>query len=65
MARQALAAQAGLDAGDGDAEVLAAKVVTARFYVEQLLPAVAGLAQPVTAGYEDLFAVEPGALAGS
>ncbi len=65
MARQALAAQAGLDAGDGDAEVLAAKVVTARFYVEQLLPAVAGLAQPVTAGYEDLFAVDADALAGS
>jgi 3-(methylthio)propanoyl-CoA dehydrogenase len=69
MARQALAAQAALaDLPEGsrsDGEVLAAKVVTARFYVEQLLPAVSGLASPVTAGHQDLFAVSPGVLAGS
>jgi len=66
MARQALAAKAALDsATPGEAEMLAAKVVTARFYVEQLLPAVSGLASPVTAGHEDLFAVSPADLAGS
>ena len=62
MARQALAAQAALDAGterSPDAELMAAKVVTARFFAEQLLPAVKGLASPVTAGHQDLFAVEP------
>ncbi len=57
MARQALAAV--------DEPAWSAKVVTARFYAEQLLPAVAGLAGPVTAGFEDLFAVSVEALAGS
>jgi 3-(methylthio)propanoyl-CoA dehydrogenase len=72
MARQAIAAQAALGPADGpttlqaaDRSQLSARIVTARFYAEQLLPAVGGLASPVTAGYEDLFAVDPGALAGS
>ncbi len=69
MARQALAAHAGVvaagEAGRRDADALAAKVVTARFFAEHLLPAVAGLAQPVTAGHQDLFAIAPGALSGS
>ncbi len=66
MARQALAASAALDAtpAERDAAHLAAKVTTARFYAEQLLPAVKGLAGPVTAGFEDLFAVDPAQLAG-
>jgi alkylation response protein AidB-like acyl-CoA dehydrogenase len=64
MARQALVAQAQLDAGTGDAEVMAAKIVTARFFAEQLLPAVKGLQAPVTAGFADLFAIDPAHLAG-
>ena len=64
MARQAIAAQAHLDAGTGDPAVMAAKVVTARFYAEQLLPAVKGLQSPVSAGYADLFAIDPAHLAG-
>ena len=70
MARQALAAHAALaeigeGRGAGDAGPLAAKVVTARFFAEHLLPAVVGLAQPVTAGHQDLFAISPSDLAGS
>jgi hypothetical protein len=38
--------------------------VVARFYAENLLPAVTGLAPAVQAGYEDLYAVAPEALAG-
>jgi len=64
MARQALAAQAHLDAGTGDAEAMAAKIVTARFYAEQLMPAVKGLQSPVTAGFADLFAIDSTHLAG-
>ena len=40
-------------------------MVTARFFAEHLLPAVVGLAQPVTAGHDDLFAISPSDLAGS
>ena len=65
MAKQALVAQASLDVGSGDAEFMAAKVVTARFFAEQLLPAVKGLQSPVTAGFDDLFAIDSGQLAGS
>ncbi len=59
MARQALAANALAAAGEGDADFLAAKVVTARFYAENLLPQALGLVAPVTAGAGDLFAIEP------
>ncbi len=65
MARQALAATAALDGASGaDAEFLEAKVATARFFCEQLLPAVAGLAGATTAGYEPLYAVSPEAISG-
>lgn len=64
MARQALVAHAHLQAGTGDAGVMAAKLVTARFYAEQLLPAVKGLQSPITAGFGDLFAIDAAHLAG-
>jgi hypothetical protein len=65
MARQALAATAALDGASGaDAEFLEAKVTTARFFCEQLLPAVSGLAGATTAGYEPLYAVSPEAISG-
>jgi alkylation response protein AidB-like acyl-CoA dehydrogenase len=56
LAKGAAAAQRLLEDGDDDGFV-AAKVVTARFYAEQLLPQVHGLAGAVTAGAEDLYAV--------
>jgi hypothetical protein len=68
MARQALAASAAAAAGgtpELDVEFLRAKVVTARFYAEQLLPQAQGLVGAVTAGKRDLFAVEPKHLLGS
>jgi 3-(methylsulfanyl)propanoyl-CoA dehydrogenase len=56
LARSARAAQRLLDAGEGDAGFLRQKVVTAKFYAEQLLPQAAGLAPSVTAGAADLQA---------
>jgi alkylation response protein AidB-like acyl-CoA dehydrogenase len=55
LARSAQAAQRLLDEGEGDPEQLAQKLVTARFYAEQLLPQAAGLAPAVTAGPSDLL----------
>jgi alkylation response protein AidB-like acyl-CoA dehydrogenase len=49
LGRGALAAQKHLSAGTGDARFLAAKIQTARFYAEALLPQAAGLAQSVAA----------------
>jgi hypothetical protein len=54
LARSARAAVRALDEGRGDAEFLRQKVVTARFYSEQILPQAAGLAPAVTAGPADL-----------
>ncbi len=59
MARQALAARAALEAGVEDDGFLAAKIVTARFYAEQLLPQAAGLLGAVKGGADILFEVEP------
>jgi 3-(methylsulfanyl)propanoyl-CoA dehydrogenase len=56
LARSAAAAQRALAEGKGDAGFLAQKVVTAKFYAEQLLPQAAGLAPAVTAGPGDLLA---------
>jgi alkylation response protein AidB-like acyl-CoA dehydrogenase len=64
LAEAALAARADLAEGIGDTEHLEARLVVARFYAENLLPAVHGLAPAVTAGFDDLYAVGPGALAG-
>ncbi|MCU1352787.1 MAG: hypothetical protein JWM05_1996 [Acidimicrobiales bacterium] len=62
MAQSALIARRLLDAGSGDADVLAAKVVTGRFFAEHLLPQVHGLVAPVLAGKADLFALTPAQL---
>jgi len=64
MARQALAAKAIIDTGTGDVEQARAKLVSARFFAEQLLPAVKGLQSPTTAGHADLFAIDAAHLAG-
>jgi len=63
MARQALAAHDALASG-GDTELLTAKLATARFFAEQLLPMVKGLVGPVTAGFEALYQLDPTQLAG-
>jgi alkylation response protein AidB-like acyl-CoA dehydrogenase len=55
LARSALAAQRRIDAGDGS-DLLEQKVVTARFYCDQLLPQADGLLPSVTAGPADLVA---------
>ncbi len=57
LARSALAAQQQLSAGSGDEEWLAAKVATAHFFCQQLLPAVTGLLPAITAGAAPLYAV--------
>ena len=63
-AQVALAAKAELDSGtSADKAYLEAKIVTARFYAEQLLPRVDGYAPAVVAGARDLFAVDMAGLA--
>ena len=60
LARAALA-RAGADAGGGadDAAFRHAKVVSARFFGEQILPTATGLLGAITAGSADLFALTP------
>jgi 3-(methylthio)propanoyl-CoA dehydrogenase len=61
LARSALAASRLLgDAGGSDVIFLRAKIGTARFYTEQLLPQTAGLLPAVTAGARPLFQVDLG-----
>ncbi len=57
LARQALAAQQRLAAGAGDPAFLNAKIATARFFAEQLLPQVGALSGPVTRGAASLYAI--------
>jgi acyl-CoA dehydrogenase len=64
MARQALAAKAALDAPDADRELLLGKITTARFFGEQLLPAVGGLAPSVLAGATPLYDADLASLGG-
>jgi len=55
LARGALAANALLDAGDTDRDYLEAKLVTARFYAEHLLPRTQAYLQAILAGSETLM----------
>ena len=61
MARSGLAALRNIAAGD-DVEFHEARVVAARFFGEQLLPAVLGFEGAVVAGCGDLFALTPSQL---
>ena len=63
LAKQALAAQARLAAGEGDPVFLNAKIATARFFAEQILPQAAALLGPATRGAAGLFAISEDALA--
>ncbi|HEX8803448.1 MAG TPA: acyl-CoA dehydrogenase [Acidimicrobiales bacterium] len=56
LARSALVADRLAASGQGDAAFLAQKVVTARFFCDQILPQVHGLVPAVTAGAGDLLA---------
>ncbi len=60
LIRAALAARAQLDAGSGDKSFLAAKIITARFYVEHVLGRSTPLADAVCAGPEPVMALTDG-----
>ncbi|GHA70825.1 acyl-CoA dehydrogenase [Formosimonas limnophila] len=51
-ARAALAAQAQLDAGNNDGEFMTAKIQTALFYAQHLLPQASAIASSITEGGE-------------
>jgi alkylation response protein AidB-like acyl-CoA dehydrogenase len=57
MGRAALVAARHLKEGTGDARFLTAKIQTARFYADALLPKATGLADVVTAGGEPTMAL--------
>ncbi len=57
MGRAALAATEALARADADAPFLRAKVATARFYAECLLPQAEGLAQAITQGSDSVLAL--------
>jgi len=63
LARQALAAKGELDGGADDTEYLRAKITSARFYAEQVLPTAAGLVPSVQAGSSALYEVDGASLA--
>ncbi|WP_417319345.1 acyl-CoA dehydrogenase C-terminal domain-containing protein [Emcibacter sp.] len=60
MAKAAVAAQAMLESGKGNGEedFLRAKIATARFYGEQMLPTAFGLGDMITAGDSLFYAIE-------
>ncbi len=57
--RMAKASAAAIEAGDGDAAFHEAKLVTARFYAEKIMPDAAGLRAKIEGGSESLMALEP------
>jgi len=63
MARQAVAAHERLAAGEGDVAFLRAKIATARFFAEQMVPQATALLGPVTRGAELLYALPEEAFA--
>lgn len=58
LARQAVEASRRLDEGTGDARYLKGKIVTARFFAEQILPPATALLGPITRGAGTLFAID-------
>ncbi|WP_425409789.1 acyl-CoA dehydrogenase [Hyphococcus sp.] len=57
MARAALAAKADLDAGKGDDAFLKAKIATAQFFGERILPRALSYKEEATAGAASLMAI--------
>ena len=62
LGRQAAEAVRRLKASEGDPQFLNAKIATARFYAEQILPAAPALLGPITRGSELLFTIPEDAL---
>ena len=58
LAHSALVARHRLDTGDGDRAFLEAKIKTARFYADNLLPHSAALAQSVVRGADSTLALD-------
>ncbi|MCF8468559.1 MAG: acyl-CoA dehydrogenase C-terminal domain-containing protein [Sneathiella sp.] len=58
LAKSALKAKALMTAGDSDKNFLSAKIVTARFFMAQILPLATALLGPVMEGPETLFAID-------
>ncbi|MEG3586002.1 MAG: acyl-CoA dehydrogenase [Actinomycetota bacterium] len=59
LAKSALRAQELLDESTGKEDFLQAKIETARFFSQQLLPQVNGLLASTTSGSNSLFAIDP------
>ncbi len=57
--RMAKAAADLLDAGEGDARYLEAKLVTARFFAERVMPDAGALRRKIEGGAESLMAIDP------
>ena len=57
--RMASAAQALLEAGEGDAAFLEAKLVTARYFAERVLPEAGALRRKIEGGAEAIMALPP------
>lgn len=57
--RMAVAARALLQAGEGDQSFLQAKLVTARFFAERILPNTGSLRRQIEGGAESLMQLEP------
>ncbi|MBA3896027.1 MAG: acyl-CoA dehydrogenase C-terminal domain-containing protein [Sphingomonadaceae bacterium] len=55
--RMATAARAGLDASEGDKAFLEAKLVTARFFAERIMPDTGSLRRKIEGGAESLMAL--------
>ncbi|WCL52631.1 acyl-CoA dehydrogenase [Gimibacter soli] len=58
LARQAVAAERRLASGDGNPGFLQAKITTATFFIEQLLPPAIALLGPIKAGATQLMAMD-------
>ena len=57
LAKGAHAARNRLDNNDPDTDFLAAKIITARFYAEQIVPQTIGLKDSIMAGDDLFFAI--------
>ena len=57
--RMSKASVALLDAGEGDAKFLEAKLVTARFFAERIMPDAGALRRKIEGGAEALMAIDP------
>jgi len=57
--RMASAAAALLEAGEGDAKFLEAKLITARFFAERIMPDAGALRRKLESGAESLMALDP------